>query len=89
LAARIVSAAGPDVKSQIVLAWRLVFGADPTESESADAVMFVTAQTEVFHPKPATAAAPNAAQPPIDPARQALSLLCQSLLSSNRFLYVE
>ena len=74
----------------VVLAWRLVFGADPTEAESTEAANFVTAQTGVFQPKSAvTAAAPNAANPPSDPARQALSLLCQSLLSSNRFLYVE
>ncbi len=89
LAERIATAAGPDVKSQIVLAWRLVFGTDPTEAESAEAVAFVTAQTEVFRPKtPPPTIPPNTAPPP-DPARQAFALLCQSLLSSNRFLYVE
>ena len=95
LAERVATVAGPDVKSQIVLAWRLVFGTDPNETETTEAAAFVAAQTEVFQPKapvaaavPATgaAAAPN---PAGDPARQALSLLCQSLLSSNRFLYVE
>ncbi len=89
LSQRIATTAGPDVKSQIVLAWRLVFGADPTEAESAEAVAFVTAQTEVFQPKtPPATTPPNTATPP-DPARQAFALLCQSLLSSNRFLYVE
>jgi hypothetical protein len=95
LAERVATTAGPDVKSQTVLAWRLIFGTDPTESESAEAVAFVAAQTEVFTSKAAApangqAAAPAvAANPAGDPARQALSLLCQSLLSSNRFLYVE
>jgi mono/diheme cytochrome c family protein len=89
LAERVATTAGPDVKSKVVLAWRLIFGADPSEQELADAVTFVTAQTELFQPKtPPAAPAPNAAPPP-DPARQAFALLCQSLLSSNRFLYVE
>ncbi len=89
LAERIATTAGPDLKSQIVQAWRLVFGTDPTEAESAEAVAFVTAQTEVFQPKtPPATTPPNTATPP-DPARQAFALLCQSLLSSNRFLYVE
>ena len=89
LSQRIATTAGPDVKSQIALAWRLVFGADPTEAESAEAVAFVTAQTEVFQPKTPSATTPPNTTPPFDPARQAFALLCQSLLSSNRFLYVE
>lgn len=90
LAERIATVAGPDVKLQIVLVWRLIFGADPTESESAEAATFVTAQTEVFQPKtPPPANPPTGAAPPPDPARQAMALLCQSLLSSNRFLYIE
>lgn len=90
LAERITTTAGPDVKSQVVLSWRMIFGVDPTESESAEAVAFVAAQTEVFQPKAVPPANPPAgtASPP-DPARQAFALLCQSLLSSNRFLYVE
>ncbi|MCX7418676.1 MAG: DUF1553 domain-containing protein, partial [Planctomycetia bacterium] len=92
LADRLVAEAGSDVRSQIVLAWRLVFAADPTESELADSVTFVSAQTEIFQPKtppPAQPAAPNGATPPPDPARQAMALWVQSLVSSNRFLYVE
>ncbi|TXT24024.1 MAG: hypothetical protein FD138_3134, partial [Planctomycetota bacterium] len=90
LAERVAAIAGPDVKSQIVLAWRLIFGAEPTETESAEAVAFVASQTEVFQPKtPPPANPPAGTAPPPDPARQAFALLCQSLLSSNRFLYVE
>lgn len=93
---RLISQAGPDVRSQVVLAWRLAFANDPTELELADAVAFVTAQTEVFQPKPTPPAiapaqpvpANGAVQPP-DPSRQAMALLVQSMLSSNRFLYVE
>lgn len=95
LAERIIAEAGPDVRSQMVLAWRLVFANDPTETELAESVAFVTAQTEVFQPKPPPPAQPpaqpaalNGAASP-DPARQAMSLWVQSLLSSNRFLYVE
>lgn len=93
---RLVSQAGPDVRSQVVLAWHLAFANDPTELELADAVAFVTAQTEVFQPKPtppaiapAQSAPANGAAPPPDPSRQAMALLVQSMLSSNRFLYVE
>ena len=93
---RLISQAGPDVRSQVVLAWRLAFANDPTELELADAFAFVTAQTEVFQPKPTSPAnapaqpAPaNGAAPPPDPSRQAMALLVQSMLSSNRFLYVE
>ncbi len=95
LAERVATVAGPDVKFQIVQAWRLIFGADPTESESTEAVAFVAAQTEVFASKAVAPANGPAAPPAVaanpagDPERQALSLLCQSLLSSNRFLYVE
>ena len=67
----------------------LLVDADPTESESTEAVAFVTAQTEVFRPKTPPATTPSNTTPPLDPARQAFALLCQSLLSSNRFLYVE
>ena len=93
---RLISQAGPDVRSQVVLAWRLAFANDPTELELADAVAFVTAQTEVFQPKPtppanapAQPALANGAVQPPDPSRQAMALLVQSMLSSNRFLYVE
>lgn len=90
LAERIAATSGPDLKSQIVQAWRLIFGADPSEAESAEAVAFVAAQTELFQPKtPPPANPPAGTAPPPDPARQAFALLCQSLLSSNRFLYVE
>ncbi len=92
LADRMLADAGPDLRSQIVFAWRLVFASDPTEAELADSVTFVTSQTEVFRPKtppPTQPAAPNGATPPPDPARQAMALWVQSLISSNRFLYVE
>ena len=98
LADRLVVEAGSDLRSQIVRAWRLVFATDPTEAELADALAFVTAQTEVFQPKtpqPASGAAATPSvpaagtTPPPDPARQAVALWVQSLLSSNRFLYVE
>ena len=69
---------------------RLFFGADPSETESAKAAAFVTAQTEVFQPKVAPPVNPPAGTAPsLDPTRQAFALLRQSLLSSNRFLYVE
>ena len=90
LAERVAITAGSDVQSQTVLAWRLIFGVDPSESELTEAAAFVTAQTEVFQPKAAPPANPPAGTaPPPNPARQAFALLCQSLLSSNRFLYVE
>jgi hypothetical protein len=85
-----------DAAAQGQLAWRLAYGTVPTADEQAQIASFLTTQTERFRAKlpaaPAAGAAP-AAKPgdakPVDPAHQAMTIFCQALLSSNRFLYVD
>jgi hypothetical protein len=84
MAERVQREAGPDLRAQATLAWRLAYAGDPTEAEAKEAVAFLTAQATQFGAKPATAG--DKAPPP---AQQALACFCQALLSSNRFLYVD
>ncbi|MEX0817971.1 MAG: PSD1 and planctomycete cytochrome C domain-containing protein [Pirellulaceae bacterium] len=81
-AARVMRDAGVDRDAQIKLAWQLAFATVPSEDEIAAALEFVQRQEHVFRdsdakPKESTAES------------LALASLCQALLSSNRFLYVE
>jgi mono/diheme cytochrome c family protein len=85
MASRIASEAGADPAAQFQRAWRLVFGRQPTAFETASGTAFLVQETSA-----ATALAPadpKAPQP--DPARMALANLCQALVSSNGFLYVD
>ena len=59
--------------TQITLTWRLIYGRTPSASEITSAVEFLTP--------------PPDAPPEI--AVASLNLLCQTLLCSNGFLYVE
>jgi hypothetical protein len=68
-----VRATSSDLPTQITLTWRLIYGRTPNVSEIASAVEFLTA--------------PPDASPEIAVAN--LNLLCQTLLCSNGFLYVE
>lgn len=71
---------GPDVSAQIRAAWQRILCRTPSEQELAEATAFVTTQTGDL-----------AQQPDKQPqaARQALASLCQVLLGSNEFLYVD
>jgi hypothetical protein len=100
-AARIRKEAASDPNLQVQTAWQLAFGraAEPPEVERA--LAFLAAQSAASAPPApqaaaapppaaqagaaAPAAAPTAADPPHDP----LVNLCQILLSTNEFLYVE
>ena len=72
-ARRVKSESGDDRESQIVLAYRLAFGRDATETEIKTALDFFNRQ-----------AARNAAA-----ASSVLSDFCHVLLNSNEFLYVD
>jgi hypothetical protein len=82
LAERVRKEAGGDVRSQVVLAWKLAYAAEPTKREVEQAVGFVRKQTEVFKGAKATSGQP-------EPSLQALTNLCQAMMSANRFLYVD
>jgi mono/diheme cytochrome c family protein len=86
-AGRLIRESGPEPKAQVTRAWRLVFAAEPAETDLKEAVVFLTEQTRQFQ-----AATPMKGSKPgtkVDPKRMALASFCQALLSSNRFLYVD
>jgi mono/diheme cytochrome c family protein len=88
-AQRVLSEAGDDPAAQVRLAWRLACGRDADAELTAEALAFLEKQRQNFAPASADVK-PDAAKPvPPSPALQALALLCQALLSSNQFLYVE
>jgi hypothetical protein len=86
LAARLTRDAGTDPAAKIRLAWQLVYGRVPSEAESAAAQKFIADQTLRLT---------ESAKPIADPKQQpnpeaaAWTTLCQALLSSNEFLYVD
>jgi mono/diheme cytochrome c family protein len=71
------------IAGQIARAWQLAYGRRPSREELNLAVRFVAAQMETFASLPAAVPAGRSQ------SRQALTNLCQALLGSNEFLYVE
>ena len=82
LAKRVAAATGDDTTHPATRAWRLIFGTSPTDTEVEIAVEFLRQQTQLLA---------KAADRPKDltPETAALSTLCQALISSNRFLYID
>lgn len=85
MAARIEREAGAEPAAQLQRAWRLVFGREPSPAEIETGVAFLTRQSAAV--PETTPPDPKAVKP--DPARTALANLCQALVSSNGFLYVD
>jgi len=73
----------PFAPTWLVAAWRLAYARDPSPEEVALAADFVHRQFATFQARPA--AVPEGRSP----ARQALVSLCQVLLGSNEFLYLD
>jgi len=92
-AARVAKDAGGDGKAQVLRAWLLAFGREPSEPQVRDAQAFLEAQAALFKATPAKPAEkPKDGKPapePPSPELRALTLWCQALLSANRFLYVD
>jgi hypothetical protein len=92
-AQRLQKAAGDDRAGQITLAWQLAFTRHPTEAEAADALAFLSSQADELQTAPATTEGKSGeAKKPVakpSPELQALTNLCQALLSANEFLYVD
>ncbi len=94
-AARIRKEAAGDPTRQVETAWQLAFGRAPEPAELERALAFMAAQNAPAAPAAVASAADTgpeapaadagAAQPQID----ALVNLCQVLLSTNEFLYVD
>ncbi|HWN97584.1 MAG TPA: PSD1 and planctomycete cytochrome C domain-containing protein [Methylomirabilota bacterium] len=94
-ATRLHEEAGDDRGGQVTRAWQIAFSRSPTAQESADALDFLSRQVDYLKsvpekkdekPKKDDKAKP-AAKPA--PELQALTNLCQALLSANEFLYVD
>jgi hypothetical protein len=79
-AQRLIADAGDDSEGQIRRAWRLVYSREPEDSELADAQHFLTEQQADLAERAGKDDAPR---------RQALANLCQILLGSNEFLYLD
>src|SRR5206468_8715217 len=97
-AQRLHQEAGDHRVRQLVLAWELAFGRSPTVLELADALGFMSRQVDQLKSAGAEKAVETqdlkkddktkpAAKPA--PELQALTDLCQALLSANEFLYVD
>ena len=85
MASRIRGEVGPEPLAQFQRAWRLAYGRPPTDREMAYGLAFLTVQTST----PTASAPANPKTPPVDPSHVALAHLCQALISSNGFLYVD
>jgi hypothetical protein len=97
-AQRVIAEVGNDPAQQVARAWLLAYGQPATDVDVSDGAAFVAAQRAEFEyattskslpTSTAKAKTPKAAEPAAAPATQALAALCQSLLCSNRFLYVD
>ena len=93
-AQRLQKEAADDRARQVALAWQLAFSRSPTQAELNDASDFLsrqvdhlkaTGETKVAEKKDEKTKAPAKPAPEL----QALTDLCQALLSANEFLYVD
>jgi hypothetical protein len=75
-AKRVIKEAGDDTSKQAARAWELAFARPPSAQDHQDAIAYLNAQAKAL---PAGSDAPE----------KALASLCQALLGSNPFLYIE
>jgi hypothetical protein len=85
MAQRIEKEVGCDPVAQFQRAWQLAFCRAPSTSQARAGVVFLGEQSAII--AASATAKPNAE--PAKPAHVALSNLCQALVISNGFLYVE
>lgn len=87
-AQRLEREAPRDTAAKIARAWQLAYQRSPEPAELSRAQEFLSTQQAHLQQQPAAAAGDAAAAAP-DPALMALANLCQALLGSNEFLYVD
>jgi hypothetical protein len=88
-AERVRREAGDDPHAGVVRAWLLAFAGEPTAPELAAALGFLAEQTEAFRAAAAAGGAASKGKATVDPGLRAMASLCQTLLGSNQFLYVD
>lgn len=93
LADRLLAEAPKDDSARVTRVWQLLFGQTPSDTELTLSLDYLREQTSTLaeyrkaHPIPKPKDADAAPNP--DPASEALASLCQVLISSNRFLYLQ
>jgi hypothetical protein len=90
-AQRVQTEGGADRAEQVRLAWKLVHGRAPSESDVLQSVEFVQAQTDFYkaNPTPLDTDSGTPEKAPGDPALLGLTALCHALMSANGLLYVD
>ena len=94
-AQRLHAEAADDRVREVARAWQLAFSRNPTVSELADALEFLSRQVDHLQTaveetdEKAKKNEKNKPAPKPPPELQALTDLCQALLSANEFLYVD
>lgn len=88
LAERVRSEAPGELREQVRRLWVLLFGRNPQQSEMEHFLVALSEQSEQLRERTAHLPAPAEGRA-LEPSLEALSSLCQVLLASNRFLYVE
>lgn len=81
------TAATPD--ERIHKAFTLAFGVEANPAEVASCLSFVKQQSELFRADPEEKWQQKIKEQPDAPERRGLASLCQMLMASNRFLYLE
>ena len=81
LAQRVMHQAGSDAQAQVRSAWKFVFTTEATDAEVTDLTAYLADQTKALQAAKTIK--------PEEIRSHALSSLCQALLGSNQFLYVE
>jgi len=88
-ATRVIREAGEAPDAQLARAWQLAYGNTIPESQKSILLAWLNDQrTALGTPAPDAASPPT----PMEPSKanhQALAVLCQALLSSNAFLYID
>jgi hypothetical protein len=85
LAARVRRDVAEDADCAIMRLWKIVYGRDPSTNEQHNASEFLAGQTRQFQQQRDDAGSDVELSPP----QLALTVLCQMLLCSNEFLYVD
>jgi hypothetical protein len=90
-AQRVQTEGGKELPDQICLAWKLVHGKAPSESDVQQSVEFVQAQTEFYkaNPTPLEVQLGTPSKTPGEPGFLGLTALCHALMSGNALLYVD
>lgn len=81
-AKRILKQGAAEAREQVRLAWKLAYGTEPAAADLGDLSDYLTEQSAQLSSQPVK-------KGDLDPAEKALASLCQVLLGSNRFMYVD